>query len=224
MLSDLMETNIHSIAPQKPWTILKNSSVPGQFHRLRSVIRRVCTPYWKWRFARFGPGSTLSSPSLLVGTSCIEIGSRVRIWHSGRLEAIRTETSIGRIIIGDDTTIQPYVHIGAVMKVEIGKGVLMASGVYISDHDHCFQDPYAPPVSNQTVVACPVAIGDFVWLGQRSMVLKGVRIGEHSVIGAGAVVSKDIPAYCVAVGSPARVIRRYSFSQRRWIPVAEIES
>lgn len=133
------------------------------------------------------------------------------------MEALCTEQTMGRIIIGNGTSIQPYVHIGAVIGISIGRDVLIASGVYITDHDHYFEDPLLPPIGNGTVVASPVSIGDYTWIGERAMVLKGVTIGEHSIIGAGAIVTKDIPAYCCAAGSPARVIRKYSVESHCWV-------
>jgi acetyltransferase-like isoleucine patch superfamily enzyme len=124
-----------------------------------------------------------------------------------------------RISIGDLTTIQPHVHIGAVDSVRIGRGVLMAPFVYISDHDHDWSDPDDPVILNGRVSAAPVEIGDFVWLGERVCVLKGVTVGAHSVIGAGSIVTRDVPPYTVAAGAPARAIRYYDHNQRTWVPV-----
>ena len=121
------------------------------------------------------------------------------------------------IRIGDGTVIQPYAHIAAAQSVEIGKGALFASHVYISDHDHDYSDPNDPVVSNARIMCAPVKIGDFAWLGERVVVLKGVTIGERSIIGAGSIVTKDIPPLSIAVGSPARVIRRYDEALGEWI-------
>lgn len=216
-----IDRRTHAIDMRGGETVLRISSARTPYDRFRGIISRVSAMYWKSRFARFGAGSAISSPAMLVGARYIEIGSRVNIWPGGRLEALPTEFSNGKIVIGDGTCIQPYVHIGSVLRVDIGEGVLVASGVYISDHDHSFHDPQDPPITNKSVVASAVSIGDFVWLGERVMVLKGVSIGEHSVIGAGAIVTKDIPPYSVAVGAPARVIRRYSIEDRGWFPVGE---
>jgi acetyltransferase-like isoleucine patch superfamily enzyme len=53
----------------------------------------------------------------------------------------------------------------------------------------------------------PVVIGDHVWIGSKAVILPGVRIGSHAVVGAGSIVTKDIPPRCVAAGNPARVLR-----------------
>lgn len=158
-------------------------------------------------------------PARIFGGRHIYIESNVFIWYGSRIEALNGRPGAARITIGRDTVIQPYVHIGAVDSVSIGKGVLVASGVYVTDHDHSFHDINRPPISNRQLIAAPVVIGDYSWLGERAMVLKGVEIGEHCVIGAGAIVTKSIPSYCVAVGVPARVVRRYSIEDKRWVSV-----
>ena len=67
--------------------------------------------------------------------------------------------------------------------------------------------------------AKPVHIGDKVWVGESVCILPGVTIGECSIIGAGSVVTKSIPPYSIAVGTPAKVIKRYNFDTRSWIKV-----
>jgi lipopolysaccharide O-acetyltransferase len=101
----------------------------------------------------------------------------------------------------------------------LGRGVLVASQVYITDHDHDFGDLESPPIENGRLVVVPTHIGDYVWLGEGVMVLKGVTIGAHSVVGAGSIVIKDIPPFCVAVGNPAKVIRFYCHEKKQWIKV-----
>lgn len=166
-----------------------------------------------------GMNSDIHRPAYVVGGGAIALGAQVTIWHDARLEAFNEQAGQVRIYIGDCTTIQPYVHIGAADRVRIGRGVLMASSVYISDHDHDWSDPDDPVIMNARVLAAPVEIGDFVWLGERVIVLRGVTIGAHSVIGAGSVVTRDVPPYTIAVGAPARVIRRYDRQRRIWTPV-----
>lgn len=193
----------------------------------RPLLRRVAAKarrgaagmWWRQRLHSFRTGSTLQSPSSIFGGDMISLGSQVHVWHSARLEAFRSEPSIVRLQIGDDTVIQPFAHIGAAECIEIGRGVLMASHVYITDHDHDFSEPSSPVISNRRLVIAPVRIGDFVWLGERVMVLKGVTVGERSVIGAGSIVTRDIPPLSLAVGSPARVVRRYDAEQGGWLRV-----
>jgi lipopolysaccharide O-acetyltransferase len=125
------------------------------------------------------------------------------------------------IIIGSDVKANHSLHIGAAQFVSIGDRVLIASGVYISDHGHgsysglTHTSPAVPP--NQRVLEVkPVYIGDDVWIGERAVILPGVNIGRGVVVGAGAVVTSDLPEYTVAVGIPARVIKKFNFDSKKW--------
>lgn len=164
----------------------------------------------------FGRCSSIDAPAWVVGGRSISIGSDVHVWRHARIEAINANASEGRIEIGDGTVIHPYVHIGAIEHVRIGRGVLMASHVYVTDHDHDWSNPDEPVINNRRVIASPVEIGDEVWLGERVMVLKGVRIGRGSIIGAGSIVTRDVPSYSLAAGSPARVIKTFDHDDRTW--------
>ena len=112
------------------------------------------------------------------------------------------------LIIGDDVQINDSCHIASVQKVSIGNRVLIASKVYISDHDHgetILSDLMVPPAL-RPLVTSPVLIDDDVWIGENVSILKGVAIGKRSVIGAGAVVTKSFPEDSVIVGNPGRRI------------------
>ena len=113
-------------------------------------------------------------------------------------------------------------HIGAIDSVVIGDRVLIASGVYISDHGHgdysgnSQSSPLEPP-AKRPLISHPVQIGDDVWLGENVLVLPGVKIGNGVVIGAGAVVTSNIPDYSIAVGVPAKVIKKFDFDKKKWV-------
>jgi lipopolysaccharide O-acetyltransferase len=128
-----------------------------------------------------------------------------------------------RIAIGDDVQVNNNVHIAAIDDVTIGNRVLIASGVFIADHNHGSysgdnqSNPNVPPAARVPSSAA-VLIGDDTWLGEHVCVLPGVRIGKGVVVGAGAVVTADLPDYVLAVGCPARVIKQFDFSCGRWVP------
>lgn len=136
-----------------------------------------------------------------------------------RLEALNAGAKEPVIEIGSGTSIQPFVHLGAVLSIRIGRDCLFASHVYITDHDHDWRDGRTPARLQPNVIAAPVVIGDGVWLGERVCVLKGVTIGDGAIVGAGSVVTKDIPPRCIAVGSPARVVKRWNDETQEWEPV-----
>lgn len=163
---------------------------------------------WSWRFAGFGFRSRIVSPDLLTHPGRVRIGSRVSIGKGARIEALGDgDGQLPKIEIGDNTSIQMYFHCGAANHVKIGRDVLIAGRVYISDHDHRADHPELPPRCTRELVVKPVAIGDGAWLGEGCVILKGVTVGCRAVIGANAVVTRDVPPFAVVAGVPARLIR-----------------
>ena len=125
------------------------------------------------------------------------------------------------IKIGENVEINDEVHIGATQKIIIEDNVLIASKVYISDHNHGSYkgDEQDSPMSipkERKIHSSPIRIEKNVWIGELCCILQGVTIGEGSIIGAMSVVTKDIPPYTIAVGSPAKLIKRYNFKTKKW--------
>lgn len=165
----------------------------------------------------------------LSGLSCISIGSNFLAGEHLRLEAVTRyggKSYSPRVVIKDHVAMNDFVHIAAVNYVEIGNNVLFASKIYVSDHNHGRysgdeqSDPEATPGSRIIDADKSVIIEDNVWLGEFVTVLPGVVIGRGSIIGSNSVVSRSIPPYCIAVGTPARVIKKYDTKQRKWLSVA----
>lgn len=117
-----------------------------------------------------------------------------------------TLSCTGRLTIGSKTFFGHRSTLAAIESITIGKNCQIAEMVSIRDHDHRI-DRLDIPIREQGLVSQPVKIGDDVWIGSKATVLKGVTIGDHAIIGAGAVVTHAIPAYAIAVGVPARVIK-----------------
>ncbi|MCA9428740.1 MAG: acyltransferase [Candidatus Omnitrophica bacterium] len=204
-------TTLHASSPSMRGSLVRRG--------LRRLQHLCASFYWRRKLKAFGTRSYIRRPCFITGGKNISIGDYVAIWRFARIDALGHGEDFRGIQIGEGTKIQPFIHIGAVQEVTIGKGVLIASHVYITDHDHDFSDPFDPPTFNQKLVASPTRIGDYVWLGERVMVLKGVTIGERSIIGAGSIVTKDIPSFSIAIGSPAKVIRQYDQESKAWTKV-----
>jgi acetyltransferase-like isoleucine patch superfamily enzyme len=152
----------------------------------------------------------------------IKIGAEFTCGFGCRIEAHPKENEKGAIIeFGENVQINDYVHIGAIESIIIGNNVLMASKIYITDHNHGSyteedsDHPNSIP-KDRKCTGYPVVIEDNVWLGESVCVLGGVTIGKGSIIGALSVVSKSIPAYSIAVGSPAKVIKTFNFETNKW--------
>jgi lipopolysaccharide O-acetyltransferase len=158
-------------------------------------------------FASFGRRSVLQLPVRLKGTRRIAIGSGCFVGAGSWLQTLG-DGDEPALRIGDRASIAGACVLSAVASVRIGGGVSFARGVYVADHAHAYDGAAAVRDGALTDVA-PVEIGDGVWLGANVVVLPGARIGERAVIGANSVVSGEIPPRSLALGSPARVVRRF---------------
>lgn len=164
-------------------------------------------------FRNFGINSYIGKRCNIKGGLYIQIGSNVTIrpdvdiWASGK-----------GIIIQDGSEIGQRTRISITNSLVIEKDVLISPNVYITDCDHQYQD-ITKAVIRQGVIDSEntVCIGEGSYIGINSVIVGNVRIGKHCVIGANSVVSKNIPDYCVVVGAPAKIIKRYSLSGEKWI-------
>ena len=151
-------------------------------------------------------------PNTIFNEEYISIGSETLIGPGVSLSAgmvpgqkclTNPVVSIGdRCLIGKGSGIVGH------FQITIGNDVWTGHHVYITDQNHGYED-VSRPISQQSQPERPVVIGDGAWLGFGSVVLPGVTIGRHVVIGANSVVTHDIPDYSVAVGVPARVVKSY---------------
>ena len=136
---------------------------------------------------------------------CITLGNGAALDRGVTLLATNDQA---KIRIGESCYINRYTMIDASEQIEIGGQTMIGPFCYITDHDHTFGPEVAPGES--PLVAAPTVIGRQCWLGAHVSVLKGVTIGDGTVVGAGSVVTKALPPRVVAVGSPARVVRELS--------------
>ena len=127
-----------------------------------------------------------------------------------------TDAAICKFVIKDGCSIGNFNHIYATGELTIEEHVLTADRVYISDNLHGYEDITTPIHKQPIKQNGHVTIGEGSWLGENVCVV-GASVGKHCVIGSNSVVTKDIPDYSVAVGIPARAIKRYDFELKKWI-------
>ena len=166
------------------------------------------------KFGKFGTGSIILFPTTTIfNESYIHIGSNTMIGEHVALSA--------GMMPGQNCLTNPVVKIGdrcligrgsgivGHLSIDIGNDVWTGHNVYITDQSHDYAD-VSIPISQQSQPERAVSIGEGSWLGHGVVVLPGAKIGKHVAVGANSVVTGELPDYCVAVGSPARVIKQYS--------------
>lgn len=165
-------------------------------------------------------------PFICRGRNFIDFGKNLTTGYWCRFEAFaNNKDSHLRIILGNNIQMNDFVHISAIDKVEIGDSCLFASHVYISDNSHGkyegSSNDSSPDVApdHREYITAPVKVGRNVWLGEGVIVMPGVTIGNGCVIGAHSVVNSNIPAFSIAVGSPAKVVKQYLIEKKCWVKV-----
>ncbi len=205
-------------------------------NRLRGIAKRTTgeAVHWAWetaiecaaigpysrrgrRFGRFGANSVICfPPNTIFNEQFIHIGEGTMIGPHVTLSAgmVPGQACISDPVvkIGDRCLIGKGSGIVGHFEIVIGNDVWTGHHVYITDQNHDYRD-VTRPISQQSMPERSVTIGDGSWLGFGAVVLPGARIGKHVVIGANSVVSGEIPDYSVAVGSPARVVKRWTAEQ-----------
>lgn len=186
------------------------------------VARKALGPLGLSRFGFVGKDAKVYKP-LLLGSdlSGVSIGANTVIHKGARLQTFPTREYPRPIIsIGDNCYIMYHFSILSGADVVIGKDVLIASNVLITSENHGMDPECGIPYMDQVLSSSPVTIGDGCWIGERVIVLPGVSIGAGAIIGAASVVSKDVPAHSIALGSPARVVKKYDFDLHRWVRIS----
>jgi acetyltransferase-like isoleucine patch superfamily enzyme len=157
------------------------------------------------QLARIGEGSVLEDDVLVFDPANVEIGTGVYVGHHAILKGYHR----GRLVIGDGTWIGEQCFLHGAGGVTIGRNVGIGPGVRIISSFHA-DEGIERPILHSRIEFAPVVIEDDADLGVGAIVLPGVTVGRGVQVGAGAVVTRDLPAYTVAAGVPARVLRHRS--------------
>lgn len=177
--------------------------------------------FWlKIRLGEMGDGTKIKNPELITEPERIFVGDNTTILSHSRIQSFGYRSgSDNKIKIGSRCYFGFYLSILAGADIIINDDVLIASFVLISSEDH-ETNPKSPiPYMEQALLCKPVVIGEGTWVGEKVSIMPGVTIGKKCVIGANSVVTHNIPDYSMAVGTPARVIKRYDFDIGEWISI-----
>jgi len=195
----------------------------NQLHRL---LGRFSGFYWlaltqtlyRPAFGAIGSRSRIIQPLKLRNVQNIFIGRQVTVARYSWLFTLPAiPDRVPKLVIGDGCQIGNFNHITCVHSVVLGPKVLTADRVHISDNSHGYENPDMPIADQPVVSKGPVSIGAGSWLGENVSILS-CSIGRNCVIGANAVVTRDIPDFCVVVGVPGRIIKRFDTTSKTWKP------
>lgn len=191
----------------------------GLWNKIIAKLRAIT--YYQLCFRHYGKHTLILRPLLVEGKKNISIGDRTFIYDQVWLAAMPlTENKNPELRIGNNCGLGHFNHIYATNRIIIEDSVLTADRVYISDTLHTYEEPSVPIKEQKVRSPKEVVIGEGSWIGENVSII-GASVGKHCVIGANAVVTHDIPDYSVAVGIPARVIKRYDAQTQKWIKVED---
>lgn len=175
----------------------------------------------KRQFSYCGNNNRIFKPLKIDGIENIYLEDNILIKDLGWLYALKSsQENKPSLHISSNCEIGHMVHIVAINSILIEDSVLTADKVFITDGTHNF-DNISIPIRQQGVKHLKdVVIGSGSWLGENVSIL-GASVGKQSIIGAGSVVVKDIPDYSIAVGNPAKVIKKYNFESKKWQSVVD---
>jgi acetyltransferase-like isoleucine patch superfamily enzyme len=138
--------------------------------------------------------------------------------HSEKKQHIQQFNS--KIIIGNNVTSTADLQIAAQSEITIEDDIMFASNIHINDALHGSENANEPYKYQKISRIAPILIKRGCWIGQNVVILPGVTVGKYSIIGANSVVTKSVPDRCIAVGSPAKVMKRWDENANRWVSVA----
>lgn len=172
------------------------------------------------KLGHVGKKTLIKKPLAIDNGKSISIGDRSNIAHYGWIMG-GTNNQI-TLKIGDDVQVGHFCHIIGMNDLCIEDNVLIADKVYIADCGHNYTEIDKPIYLQACRIFNPVKIGRDSWIGE-NVCIYGASVGKHCIIGANSVVTHDIPDFSVAVGSPAKVIKKYNFSTLNWENVEDID-
>ena len=198
--------------------MFKYINIYGMYGIIRLIRDKLFT-YFYYPNARI-----IRRPFYIRGKKGIKGAKSLTTGVNLRIDVIYGKNFTPLLHIGNNVQINDYVHIAVAKGIYIGDNTLIASKVFITDHNHGNysgnnqSNPTTPPIERE-LFSKEVKIGSNVWIGEFVSILPGVTIGDSSIIGSMSVVTKDIPEFSIAVGSPAKVIKTFDKDKNKWVNI-----
>ena len=192
-----------------------------------SLVDKLQLLYWLIRTKLIDKRARLFRfPIVIRGRKYIDFGENLTTGIGCRFDCFPgSNPDMVKIRFGKNVQLNDYVHMVGMENIEIGDNVLMASHIFISDNSHgsykgdeLDSDPSVAPINRQYPVAS-IKIGKNCWIGEGSIIMPGVEIGEGSIIGAHSIVNRDVPSWTIAAGTPAKIIKKWDKDKKRWVKI-----
>lgn len=161
----------------------------------------------------------IEKPLKLRGVEYISLGTNIKIRKNYRIECIDKFSGVElypRFNVGNNVIFNYNFTAFITDELSIGDDTIIASNVLITTENHGINLESKLSFARQPLDSKPIKIGKNVWIGQNSIILPGVTIGDNVVIGAGSVVTKDIYSNCIVAGNPAKILKRYNYESHKW--------
>lgn len=182
----------------------------------RFIKRKIKRYEYRHSFRQFGKESSLVNPLKIQGAERIVVEDNVSIANLCWLAAVPlTGCDDCELVFKTGSTVGDFCHIYSTKSIIVEKDALIANFVYVSDNLHCYENVDMSVKFQPISQLKSVVLGEGCWIGEHVAII-GASVGKHSVIGANSVVTHDIPDFCVAVGAPARIVKRYNSETRKW--------
>ena len=172
------------------------------------IIRAIL---YKPFFGKFGVVSYMGKPVFIKGCRKIFIGKNVRIFPNFRIETHEN----GRIVIEDNVAIGQNVHITSASDLFIGTNSTILANTFITNIDHEYEQ-IGKHILDQPTKIRETKIGENCFIGIGVAIQAGTILGKQCIVGSNSVVRGQFPDYCVIVGSPAKIVKKYNFTTQKW--------
>ena len=185
--------------------------------RVKDIMNRIKWLSYSKRIKKLGSNTHVASGFSIIGPQYIEMGDNLSIGKNFCLHVfsggeLKNENYAPSVIIGKNVTITDNCYISCADNVSISDGVLIGANVFICDNfhgDNSFEDMNIAPAGRKLYLKGRVIVERNVWIGRNVSIMPNVVIGEGAIIGANSVVTKSIPAYSIACGTPAKVVKKH---------------
>lgn len=180
--------------------------------KLKKIFWLIKSFIYKCYFKKFGNMSYIAKPIFLSGVDKVIIENRVRIYPGMRMECIGDSS---KILIKENTSIGQNLHLISNGNLIIGRNTTISGNVFITNMDHEYQE-IGKHILEQKYKTNDTIIGDNCFIGYGAVIQAGTKLGKQCIVGSNSVVRGSFPDYCVLVGSPARIVKKYNHNTRKW--------